>query len=117
MILGHLALFVSNLSQARVWFEDVLGGKAIDIRENLVIVKVGVMLFALKPFEGEKNPCIFDHYGIGFATKEEVLFMYEKLQQRNQKILKKPYERKDGFAFYAEDDLGLCIEIFCLFAE
>ena len=126
--LNHLALVVEDINAAKKWFIDCLGLSVLEDRGELVILKAGNDVIAVKTKSYAINKPEFendnfdfplrsgwqtlDHYGFYAASPEEVDTFAEKLKSWDIPILKGPYSRSDGRSVYFRDPCGNVGEYF-----
>lgn len=119
--LNHLGLVVEDIDKARKWFVESLGFEVMEDRGELVFLKVGRDILAIKtpkmavskseydsPPEASKNGWqSLDHYGFYADSPEEVDAFYQYLLENQIEVLKGPYNRRDGRSVYFRDPCGL----------
>lgn len=121
--LNHLGLVVEDIEKAKDFFVRILGLEITEDRGELVFVKAGPDVIALKtprmavakPEHGGEPKNMgersgwqaLDHYGFYAASKEEVDAFAEHLKKNNVEILKGPYDRRDGRSVYFRDPCGM----------
>ena len=127
--LNHLGLIVEDISLAKQWFVDFLGLSLVDDRGELLLLKAGEDILAVKTINAAINKPehseqgvmgkkrdgwqTLDHYGFYAKTPQEVNSFAEKLLlQTNAKIIKGPYDRSDGRSVYFKDPCGNVGEYF-----
>lgn len=122
--LNHLGLVVKDINQAKKWFLEDLGLKLLEDRGELVFIKAGQDIIAIKtpqmainkPEHGSEPTAPFhqfsswqhlDHYGFYAKTPQEVDHFAKFLMDKKITILKGPYDRSDGRSVYFRDPCGL----------
>ena len=120
--LNHLGLIVEDITVAKKWFLETLELKLIEDRGELFFFMCGKDVLAAKTprmavskpeHGGEKIGSIksgwqsLDHYGFYASTPDEVDRFAEYIASRGAKIIKGPYDRRDGRSVYFVDPLGL----------
>lgn len=123
--LNHLGLVVENIALARHWFVDVLGLEVTEDRGELIFLKAGRDILAIKtpamavakPEHGGESDFLkggnkagwqaLDHYGFFAATPELVDEFASMIVKHGATILKGPYDRRDGRSVYFRDPCGL----------
>lgn len=117
--IGHLALVVDNLDKAKWYLESVLNAPYYVFRNTQLVAHFGQSLLVLKLSqdavdkqrqEGNFEKQVLDHYGFCAQTKEMVDKFYEHICQFSFNIVKPPYDREDGRAFYFRDPFGNLVE-------
>jgi catechol 2,3-dioxygenase-like lactoylglutathione lyase family enzyme len=123
--LNHLGLVVDDIDVARHWFADVLGLEVVGDRGELIFLKAGRDILAIKtpamavakPEHGGESDFLkgghkagwqaLDHYGFYAETPEQVDEFASYIQTHGATILKGPYTRSDGRSVYFRDPCGL----------
>ena len=117
--IGHLALVVDDMDKAKWYLESVLNTPYSVFRQTQLIAHIGSSLFVLKLSEdavdkarqqGEFGRQVLDHYGFCAQSKEMVDIFYCHIQKFDFEIVKLPYDREDGRAFYFRDPFGNLVE-------
>ena len=117
--IGHLALVVDNLEKAQWYLECVLNTPYSIFRKTQLIAHVGSSLLVLKLSQdavdksrqqGELCKQVLDHYGFCAQSKDGVDEFYRHILQFSLEIVKVPYDREDGRAFYFRDPFGNLVE-------
>lgn len=125
--LNHLGLIVNDINAAKKWFIDALGLEVIEDRGELVFLKAGKDIIAIKtPKQAVNKPehglesketnfsglQSLDHYGFFADSPQQVDEFCLHVQNHGAKILKGPYDRSDGRSVYFKDPLGMVGEFF-----
>ena len=121
--LNHLGLVVQDINVAKTWFLETLGCKLIEDRGELVFFLIGQDVMAIKtpamavakpehgeeadPSAGRAGWQALDHYGFYAASPDEVDQFARYLQEKGIRIIKGPYDRRDGRSVYFKDPCGL----------
>lgn len=123
--IGHLALIVPDLEKAKWFFREVLQAPFYVFRETQLVVEIGDSLMVVKLRKDAVDPhvrtqgntaqasgAVMDHYG--FCANESTLVdqFYTRVQAAGLEIVKPPYDREDGRAFYFRDPFGNLVEYF-----
>lgn len=131
--LNHIGLVVSDIEVAKDWFHSKLGLSLIEDRGELVFLKAGSDIIAIKTpkmavmkpeheaianslddldkFKGWQH---LDHYGFFAKDRDEVDAFAAFLKESHISIIKGPYDRSDGRSVYFKDPCGLVGEYFWL---
>lgn len=117
--IGHLALVVDDLAKAKWYVECVLQAPYRIFRQTQLIVSLGTSLLVLKlsqdavDTDRQKGPFgrqVLDHYGFCASSPQGVDAFYDHVKTYNLTIVKPPYDREDGRAFYFRDPFGNLVE-------
>jgi extradiol dioxygenase family protein len=119
--IGHLALVVSDVAKAKYFFEEVLGCKTQLWRETQLLVFLGSDILVAKLSKdavnsehqlGEFGKQVMDHYGFQASCAEDVDLFFKHIEKHKLVIVKPPYSRSDGRAFYFKDPFNNLVEYF-----
>lgn len=122
--INHLGLVVEDIAEAKRWFCDVLGMSLIEDRGELLFLKAGDDVMAIKtpamavakPEHGGEGQTDYsrragyqslDHYGFFASSPDEVDAFAAHIQENGAKVIKGPYDRSDGRSVYFRDPCGL----------
>lgn len=117
--IGHLALVVDDIEKAKWYLERVLQTPYSIFRETQLMAHIGSSIFVLKLSkdavdksrqEGVLEKQVLDHYGFCAQSKEMVDVFYRHIKGFSLEIVKPPYDRSDGRAFYFRDPFGNLVE-------
>lgn len=123
--IGHLALVVSDIEKAKWFFKEVLQAPFYVFRETQLVIEIGDSLMVVKLRKDAVDPgvraqsetqeaarAVMDHYG--FCAHERALVdqFYERVRSHGLEVVKPPYDREDGRAFYFRDPFGNLVEYF-----
>lgn len=117
--IGHLALVVDDIEKAKWYLESVLNTPYSIFRQTQLIAYVGSSLLVLKLSQdavdkmrqsGNFEKQVLDHYGFCAEKKEKVDEFYHHILKFSLEIVKPPYDREDGRAFYFRDPFGNLVE-------
>jgi catechol-2,3-dioxygenase len=117
--IGHLALVVNDIEKAKWYLEQVWSAPYFIFRETQLIAQFGPSLLVLKLSkdavdksrqEGEFAKQVLDHYGFCADTRDMVDQFYQHILKFSLEIVKPPYDRSDGRAFYFRDPFGNLVE-------
>ncbi len=117
--IGHLALVVDNLEKAKWYLSSVLNAPFYIFRETQLIAHIGGSVFVLKLSkdavdqqrqQGDFARQVLDHYGFCAGSKEMIDEFYQHVLKFSLEIVKPPYDRSDGRAFYFRDPFGNLVE-------
>lgn len=119
--IGHLALIIDDLDKAKWYLEAVLKAPYFIFRQTQLLAHIGSSILVLKLSKdavdktrqhGEFGRQALDHYGFCAQTKEMIDAFYQHILQFSLEIVKPPYDREDGRAFYFRDPFGNLVEYF-----
>ncbi len=117
--IGHLALVVNDIDKAKWYLETVLNTPYDIFRKTQLIAYIGSSLLVLKlsqdAIDQERQAGKFaqqalDHYGFCAQSREKVDEFYNHILKFGLDIVKHPYDREDGRAFYFKDPFGVLVE-------
>ena len=124
--IGHLALVVDDIEKAKWYLEEVLNAPYTIFRETQLIAHFGQSLLVLKLSKdavdkkkqvGHFEKQVLDHYGFCAESSAMVDQFYNHILKFNLEIIKPPYNREDGRAFYFRDPFGNLVEyLFFIFS-
>ena len=119
--INHLGLIVDDIDLARKWFQEVLGFRVLEDRGELLFLLAGQDVLAIKtpqmavakPEHGEERVNgrnigweTLDHYGFYAKAPEEVDQFAAHIERHGAKVIKGPYDRRDGRSVYFKDPCG-----------
>ncbi len=122
--INHLALVVADIQLAKKWFVDVLQLDLVEDRGELLFLRAGRDILAIKtprqainkPEHGGEPAGLLkanggwehlDHYGFMAPSPEAVDHFAERIAQAGATILRGPYSRSDGRSVYFRDPCGM----------
>ena len=120
--LNHLGLIVPDIQCAKKWFIETLGLELLEDRGEMFFFLAGKDVIATKtrgmavakPEHGLEEAGedrsgwqTLDHYGFYAKERREVDLFAAYVQEEGAKIIKGPYDRRDGRSVYFKDPLGL----------
>lgn len=119
--IGHLALVIDDLEKGKWFFGTVLQAPYYMFRQTQIVVEIGPSVLVAKLSkdavdkerqEGEMGRQVLDHYGFQANSAQQVDAFFERIQGFQLSIVKPPYDRSDGRAFYFRDPFGNMVEYF-----
>ena len=127
--LNHLGLVVEDIAVAKDWFIGTLQLELIQDRGELLFLKAGQDVLAIKtkamainkPEHGGESPELhtdnkgwqhLDHYGFYADNPKQVDDFSKMLTDKGIEIIKGPYDRSDGRSVYFKDPCGMVGEYF-----
>lgn len=119
--IGHLALVIDDLEKGKWFFGTVLQAPYYLFRQTQIVVEIGPSVLVAKLSEdavdkerqqGEMGRQVLDHYGFQANSPQQVDAFFKRIQEFQLNIVKPPYDRGDGRAFYFRDPFGNMVEYF-----
>jgi glyoxylase I family protein len=128
--LGHVAINVKDLETSKKFYTGVLGLNVLYQDPMHVFLQVGegenfgILALLGTPSEGlaPVNPADrqgnkYNHFGFRAKNSKEVFQFANHLKTKKVKLLKGPYERKDGASVYFVDPDGYTLEYLYLIED
>lgn len=122
--IGHLAIVIDDIEKGKWFFGTVLQAPFFMFRQTQIMVEIGPSVLVAKLSEdavdktrqqGEFGRQVLDHYGFQAHSPEQVDSFFDRVQHFGLEIVKHPYDRIDGRAFYFRDPFGNMVEYFWYF--
>lgn len=119
--MNHLALVIDDIEKGKWYFGKVLNIPYKLWRDSQILMEIGDSILIAKLSKdavdkerqkGTLQKQAMDHYGFKTDTRENVDRLYKRVADFGLKIIKEPYDRSDGRAFYFRDPFGNLVEYF-----
>ncbi|MGE4233402.1 MAG: VOC family protein [Bacteriovoracia bacterium] len=128
--INHIALNVENFEKSKAFYCSILGMEVLYEDAMHVFLKVGagknfgILALLGQPKVGPKpvDPSqrqgnTYNHFGFRAQNSQDVFKFAEYLKEKEVKIIKGPYERKDGSSVYFLDPDGYTLEFLYLIED
>lgn len=119
--INHLALIIDDIEKGKWYFGEVLNIPYKLWRESELLMELGDSVLIAKlskdAIDKERQKgCLqkqaMDHYGFKTDDKENVDSLFKRIEKFGLEIVRPPYDRSDGRAFYFRDPFGNLVEYF-----
>ncbi len=119
--LGHLAIVIDDLEKGKWFFGEVLQAPyfmfrgeqiMVELQSSILVAKLSKDAVDKTRQEGVLSKQILDHYGFQAASASLVDLLYARIKSFALEVVKEPYDRSDGRAFYFRDPFGNLVEYF-----
>ncbi|WGL60414.1 VOC family protein [Pigmentibacter sp. JX0631] len=119
--IGHLAIVIDDLEKGKWFFGEVLQTPYFMFRDTQIMIPFSTSILVAKLEKdavdksrqaGALEKQVLDHYGFQAQSAEKVDLFYEHLKKFSIEIIRAPYDRSDGRAFYFRDPFGNLVEYF-----
>ncbi|MGY3805124.1 VOC family protein [Pigmentibacter ruber] len=119
--IGHLAIIIDDLEKGKWFFGEVLQTPYFMFRDTQIMIPLSNSILVAKLEKdavdktrqvGALEKQVLDHYGFQTQSAEKVDLFHAHLKKFAIEIVRAPYDRSDGRAFYFRDPFGNLVEYF-----
>lgn len=119
--LGHLAIVIDDLEKGKWFFGEILQvpfvmfkGEQIfiEFESSILVAKLAKDAVDRSRQEGILGKQVLDHYGFNAHSPQQVDSFFARISSFHLEIVREPYDRSDGRAFYFRDPFGNLVEYF-----
>lgn len=119
--IGHLAIVIDDIEIGKWFFGEVLQTNFFMYKNEQIMVELGNSILVAKLSKdavdksrqlGDFGKQVLDHYGFQGENPDQIDAFFQRIKSFRLEIVKEPYNRSDGRAFYFRDPFGNLVEYF-----